>query len=30
MIQELMEDLQAIDEESLKDEQDSEATRGSD
>ena len=30
MIQELMEDLQAIDEESLKDEQDSEATQGSD
>ena len=30
MIQELMEDLQAIDEESLKDEQDSEAMQGSD
>ena len=30
MIQELMEDLQAIDQESLKDEQDSEAMQGSD
>ena len=30
MIQELMEDLQAIDQESLKDEQDSESMQGSD
>ena len=30
LIQELMEDLQAIDQESLKDEQDSEAMQGSD